>query len=138
MREASRGVEQERKRLATLMSELTQSVVVCNLDGRILLYNSRARAQFRALSSTPTLADGAELLGLGRSIYAVFDRALVAHALEAVQQRLQRGVAHPSTQFVTGTQGGQLLRVQLAPVRAIETAERRGRARRASCCCSTT
>ena len=122
VQEASRGVEQERKRLATLMAELTQSVVVCNLDGRILLYNSRARAQFRALSRTPTLADGAELLGLGRSIYAVFDRALVAHALESVQQRLQRGVAHPSTQFVTGTQGGQLLRVQLAPVRAIEAA----------------
>jgi DNA polymerase-3 subunit epsilon len=32
------------------MAELTQSVVVCNLDGRVLLYNSRARLQFRALS----------------------------------------------------------------------------------------
>ena len=41
--EASRDVEQERSRLAALMSELTQSVVVCNLDGRILLYNNRAR-----------------------------------------------------------------------------------------------
>ena len=51
VREASRGVEQERNRLAALMAELTQSVVVCNLDGRILLYNSRARTQFRALST---------------------------------------------------------------------------------------
>ena len=41
---ASRDIEQERSRLAALMAELTQSVVVCNLDGRILLYNSRARA----------------------------------------------------------------------------------------------
>jgi CheY-like chemotaxis protein len=32
---------------------------------------------------------GAELVGLGRSIYAVFDRQLVAHALESVQQRLR-------------------------------------------------
>jgi DNA polymerase III subunit epsilon len=119
--EASRGVEQERNRLAALMAELTQSVVVCNLDGRILLYNSRARTQFRALSSAPALADGSELIGLGRSIYAVFDRALVAHALESVQQRLQRGAAHPSAQFVTSTRAGQLLRVQMAPVRAIET-----------------
>ena len=31
--EASRGIEQERSRLAALMAELTQSVVVCNLDG---------------------------------------------------------------------------------------------------------
>jgi DNA polymerase-3 subunit epsilon len=119
VQEAARGIEQERSRLAALMAELTQSVVVCNLDGRILLYNSRARTQFRALSGTPALAGGAELIGLGRSIYAVFDRALVAHALESVQQRLQRGAAHPSAQFVTGTRGGQLLRVQMAPVRAI-------------------
>ena len=119
VRDASREIEQERSRLAALMSELTQSVVVCNLDGRILLYNARARLQFRVLSQSPSLADGAELIGLGRSIYAVFDRNLVAHALESVQQRLQRGVANPSAQFVTGTRGGQLLRVQLAPVRAI-------------------
>jgi DNA polymerase-3 subunit epsilon len=118
--EASRGVEQERNRLAALMAELTQSVVVCNLDGRILLYNTRARTQFRALSHAPSVADGAELIGLGRSIYAVFDRALVAHALESVQQRLQRGAAHPSAQFVTGTRSGQLLRVQMAPVREID------------------
>jgi DNA polymerase-3 subunit epsilon len=120
--EASRSALQERNRLAALMAELTQSVVVCNLDGRILLYNSRARTQFRALSSAPTLADGAELIGLGRSIYAVFDRALVAHALESVQQRLERGAAHPSAQFVTSTRAGQLLRVQMAPVRAITEA----------------
>jgi DNA polymerase-3 subunit epsilon len=116
--EASHEVAQERNRLAALMSELTQSVVVCNLDGRILLYNNRARMQFRALSSTPTLADGAELIGLGRSIYTVFDRRLVAHALENVQQRLGRGAADPSAQFVTVTRAGQLLRVQVAPVRS--------------------
>ena len=49
------------------MSELTQSVVVCNLDGRILLYNNRARLQFRALSDAPAVAGGGELIGLGRS-----------------------------------------------------------------------
>jgi DNA polymerase-3 subunit epsilon len=116
--EASRSVEQERSRLAALMSELNQSVVVCNLDGRVLLYNNRARVQFRALSHTPALADGAELIGLGRSIYAVFDRKLVAHALENIQYRLQRGVANPSAQFVTITRAGLLLRVQMAPVRS--------------------
>jgi DNA polymerase-3 subunit epsilon len=97
--------------------------VVCNLDGRILLYNNRARVQFRALSSTPTLADGAELIGLGRSIYTVFDRRLVAHALENVQQRLDRGAADPSAQFVTVTRAGQLLRVQVAPVQGVAADE---------------
>jgi DNA polymerase-3 subunit epsilon len=120
--QASRSVQQEKNRLAALMSELTQSVVVCNLDGRILLYNSRARLQFRALSQAPTLAGGAELMGIGRSIYAVFDRQLVAHALENIHQRMRRGAASPSAQFVTTTRTGQLLRVQMAPVRAGESA----------------
>ncbi|WP_371809310.1 exonuclease domain-containing protein [Aquabacterium sp. A08] len=119
VREAAQGIEQEKSRLAALMSELTQSVVVCNLDGRILLYNNRARMQFRALSQAPRLADGAELIGLGRSIYTVFDRKLVAHALESVQQRLRRGAANPAAQFVTTTRAGQLLRVQMAPVRQV-------------------
>ena len=125
--EASRNVEQERNRLAALMAELTQSVVVCNLDGRVLLFNARARLQFRALKEaegTGPQIGGVnaqdQALGLGRSIYAVLDRRLVAHALEAVQQRLQRGAAHPAAQFVTATRGGQLLRVQMAPVRATE------------------
>ena len=116
--EASRHIDEERGRLAALMSELTQSVVVCNLDGRILLYNHRARAQFRALSSAPALAGGAELIGLGRSIYGVFDRKLVAHALENIQHRLQRGAAQPTAQFVTTTQAGQLLRAMMTPVRS--------------------
>jgi DNA polymerase-3 subunit epsilon len=116
--EAAQGIEQEKSRLAALMSELTQSVVVCNLDGRVLLYNNRARMQFRALSQAPGVAGGAELIGLGRSIYSVFDEKLVAHALDNIRQRMQRGAGQPSAQFVTTTPSGQLLRVQMAPVRA--------------------
>jgi DNA polymerase-3 subunit epsilon len=116
--EAARSIEAEKSRLAALMAELTQSVVVCNLDGRVLLYNNRARMQFRALSQAPGVAGGAELIGLGRSIYGVFDRKLVTHALENIQQRMLRGAAQPSAQFVTTTPAGQLLRVQMAPVRA--------------------
>ncbi|ENO89624.1 3'-5' exonuclease [Thauera linaloolentis] len=116
---AKDSVEQEKNRLAALMSELTQSVVVCNLDGRILLYNNRARLQFRALSDAPGVAGGGELIGLGRSIYAVFERNLIAHALETIQQRLRRGVAQPQANFVTTTRAGQLLRVQMAPVLSV-------------------
>jgi DNA polymerase-3 subunit epsilon len=115
--EASRHIDQERSRLAALMSELTQSVVVCNRDGRILLYNQQARAQFRALSAAPALAGGAELIGLGRSIYAVFERKLVAHALEKIEERLARAEARPTAQFVTTTPAGQLLRAVMTPVR---------------------
>ena len=116
---AKESVELEKNRLATLMSELTQSVVVCNLDGRVLLYNNRARTQFRALSDAPGVAGGGELIGLGRSIYGVFERNLIAHALDTIQQRLRRGVAQPQANFVTTTRAGQLLRVQMAPVLSV-------------------
>lgn len=107
---------QARNRLAALIGELAQGVVVCALDGRVLLYNARARLQLKALSSAPAAAGGADLIGLGRSIYAVFDRERVAHALDTVQRRAARGAAHPRTRFIVGTRSGQLLRVQLAPV----------------------
>lgn len=116
IREARLSVEEERNRLAALMSELNQSVVVCNLDGRILLYNNRARLQFRALSDAPTAAGGGEIIGLGRSIYAVFERSLIVHALESIQERIRRQSAQPMANFVTTTRAGQLLRVHMAPV----------------------
>ena len=121
--QANLSVQQEKNRLAALMAELTQSVVVCNLDGRIILYNSRAKMQFKTLSQVPTLAGGAELIGIGRSIYAVFERQLVAHALDSIQQRISRGAGSPSAQFVTTTQAGQLLKVQMAPVRNVDASE---------------
>ena len=114
--DARRSVEEEKNRLAALMSELTQSVVVCNLDGRILLYNNRARQQFRAMSDAPGAAGGGELIGLGRSIYAVMDRNLIAHALESIQDRLRKSAAQAVANFVTTTRAGQLLRAQMAPV----------------------
>jgi DNA polymerase-3 subunit epsilon len=114
IREAQKSIEEERNRLAALMSELTQSVVVCNLDGRILLYNNRARLQFRALGDGE--AGGGALIGLGRSIFGVFERNLIAHALENIQHRLRRSGSQPVANFVTTTRAGQLIRVQMAPV----------------------
>ncbi|MCB2026912.1 MAG: DNA polymerase III subunit epsilon, partial [Ottowia sp.] len=113
---ASADLARERNRLASLLAQSAQSMVVCNLEGRILLYNPRARLQLRTLSSAPALADGADVVGIGRSVYGVFEQAQIQHALERVQQRLQRGAAQATAQFVTTTHGGRLLRVRLAPV----------------------
>jgi DNA polymerase III subunit epsilon len=42
--QAKAGLEEERNRFAALISELDQSVLVCNRDGRILLYNAAVSA----------------------------------------------------------------------------------------------
>ena len=114
---ASASVEEEKNRLAALMSELAQAVVVCNLDGRILLYNNRARLQFKALSQGPTSVAGGALIGLGRSIFSILEKSQVEHAGEVIRQRLGAGKSAISN-FITTTRGGQLLRAQMVPVMA--------------------
>lgn len=114
---AKASVEEEKNRLAALMSELAQAVVVCNLDGRILLYNNRARLQFKALAQGPTSVAGGALIGLGRSIFSILEQSQVSHALDVIHQRLARGKAALAN-FITTTRGGQLLRVQMVPVLA--------------------
>jgi DNA polymerase-3 subunit epsilon len=114
--QAKQSVEEEKNRLAALMSELALGVVVCNLDGRILLYNNRARLQFKVLAQGPTSAAGGALIGLGRSIFAILERGQITHALENIQQRLRKGSSEPVANFITTTRAGQLLRAQMAAV----------------------
>jgi DNA polymerase III subunit epsilon len=95
-------VAQERNRLAALMSELAAAVLVCNGDGRILLYNAAAR---RLLEQRP---DRPGVVGLGRSIFGILDRDLVFHVLD----RARAGASiHATTAWA-----GRLLRVDVAPV----------------------
>lgn len=112
---AKASVEEEKNRLAALMSELAQAIVVCNLDGRILLYNNRARLQFRSLATGPTTVSGGAMIGLGRSIYSILEKNQVQHAREVIHHRLQRGKAGMAN-FITTTRSGQLLRIQMVPV----------------------
>ncbi|MFZ1830240.1 MAG: exonuclease domain-containing protein [Candidatus Competibacteraceae bacterium] len=113
--QAKSSVEQEKNRLAALMSELSQGVLVCNSEGRILLYNERAR---QALS-TPGHSQGtAALVGLGRSITAIVDCNQLDHALESLRSSLNKGEADPNAQFVVTTRAGQFIRVRMAPVLA--------------------
>jgi DNA polymerase-3 subunit epsilon len=114
---AKASVEQEKNRLAALMSELAQAVVVCNLDGRILLYNNRARLQFKALAQGPTSVSGGALIGLGRSIFSILEKSQVQHAQDVIRQRLASGKTAMAN-FITTLRGGQLLRVQMVPVLA--------------------
>lgn len=102
---AGQRLAQESGRLAALMSELPQAVLVCNAEGRILLYNARAARLF------DEGGDDAPAVGLGRSVYGLLDRALIDHALQRVAQRLGEEAAH----FVA-LRAGAWLRARLVPV----------------------
>jgi len=115
--DANARLEQEKNRLAALMSELAQSVIVCNVEGRVLLYNARAMQLLKKPRDGATATGkGPSLVGLGRSIFAVFDRNLIIHALENIRERLRQGTQGPVASFVTTAPAGQLVRVQMAPV----------------------
>ena len=83
------------------MSELAEGVLVCNAEGRILLYNERARQLFSGDEA---------LLGLGVA-FGLIDREQ-AHA----RDKLQGGSA--LARFVTATPAGRLLRCRRRRSRA--------------------
>ncbi|HAJ36986.1 MAG TPA: DNA polymerase III subunit epsilon [Chloroflexi bacterium] len=113
IQQARADLEEERTLLATLMAELTEGVVVCNLDGQILLYN---RSAHRLLDASTQTEHGA-FVGLGRSIFAMLDRNTIAYAVEQVQNRHLRrsdNATPPVTNFMTTAANGRLLRARLA------------------------
>jgi len=115
---ANRALTEEKNRLAALMTELALSVLVCNVEGRILLYNTRSR-QLIETGVEGNFAAGIATIGLGRSVFGVIERGLILHALEQIQQRLmhQAGdVAPPVCAFVTTLAGGRIVRAHMAPV----------------------
>ena len=119
--EARRAVEEERNRLAALMAQLAEAVIVCNAEGRIILYNEAARRLERAFGTSATAASG--WIGLGRSIHALLDPDLVAYVFDTLEARRGQGEAHPQLQVVTATPAGSLIRVRVSPIAGEATGE---------------
>jgi DNA polymerase-3 subunit epsilon len=111
IRQARAELDDETNRLAALMSELASSVVVCTIEGRILLYNEHARRMFSG-SRMPGY------LGLGRSLFSLLDRQLIVHALDQLRQRLAQAEARPVSVFLASPGPSLLLRARMAPVMA--------------------
>jgi len=115
--ESNARLEEERNRLAALMSELSEGVLVCNEQGRILLYNEQARELFAPPAEGPLAAQSP--VGLGRPIFAFLDRHQVAHAIEKIQDGLARDTRAPVTMFFAGATE-DLIRVRFAPILSAE------------------
>ncbi|MDM8532553.1 exonuclease domain-containing protein [Anaerolineales bacterium HSG25] len=114
--QAKADLEAEKTRLATLMSELTEGVLVCNSEGRILLYNNRTK---RLLGSPLQQSQNGTIggfVGLGRSIFGLIDRNVITHALEDLIYRRQKHADQAVAQFVTTATNGQLIRARIAPI----------------------
>jgi DNA polymerase-3 subunit epsilon len=129
--EARAALAEETRRLAALMAELTFGVLVCNREGRILLYNARAQSLLTAPTEAPDGWTPAPL-GLGRAIGSVLDAGAIEHAWRQLERRHASGdrtsgssdvppAALRPARFVAGIgptsprRDAALLRVQMVP-----------------------
>ena len=76
---ATASASKQKRRLESVLKELDQGVLICNLDHKILLYNRRAM-QILHVSGE---------LGLGRSLFSVVSAAPFRHALERLTHRFE-------------------------------------------------
>jgi DNA polymerase-3 subunit epsilon len=111
MATAAEDAEAQKDRLEAILLDLSEGVVVCNLDHQVLLYNQSAA---RILG-----APGA--LGLGRPLFGVLTRAPVLHSLEQMTEVRERHKGlpepHDTTEFVCATvDSEQLLQARMTLV----------------------
>jgi len=78
---ATNAMKTEKARLESVLRDLHEGVIICNLNHRVLLYNHRA---------LELLGSGGEL-GLGRSLFDFTNRQPFFHALERLTTRLLDG-----------------------------------------------
>ena len=106
------------------MAELPQGVLICNTEGRILLFNNRAR-QLLIETSVPSeinqkengpSGESTRYIGLGRSIFGLVDKNLIEHALDQIGVKLRENNPEVVSYFVMPGADERLLRVETVPV----------------------
>ncbi|ABI57348.1 exonuclease domain-containing protein [Alkalilimnicola ehrlichii MLHE-1] len=105
---AAEQAEAQKARLEVVLRAIRQGVVVCDADGRILLYNPAAGELLHS-----------DALGLGRSIHELLNPAAVEHPRQLLQHRLRQDSDDPvmdeGVEFVcTTVDDGALLRCQMS------------------------
>ncbi len=104
-------IEEQKARLEAVLRELSEGVLVCDRDARILLYNP----------ATLKLLPNRAALGLGRSLYELWTRAPIESTLQLLNYRQQNpGVGKPDddAEFVCATVDDETLfhcRMSLLP-----------------------
>lgn len=102
--ESTAKAEEQKTRLAAILNDLHEGVLVCNLQHQILLYNQTALDLLHFTGE----------LGLGRSLLQVMLEEPITHTLERLGQRVREGRHRGHEQgamarFVGGTRDGRVL-----------------------------
>lgn len=107
LRTATQRVDEQKRQLEAILLDLSEGIVVCNMQHQVLLYNEAAAALFEA-----PLA-----LGLGRSLFSALTQEPILHMLERKREHGGAGGAAGS-RFVCGTiDSRKLFQARLGVVR---------------------
>ncbi len=118
--ESREEIENEKNILAAIMAELPEGVLICNKNGRIILYNRQAKYYFsKAEDSEADQEDYTEenFLGLGRSIFSLLDKNFIAHAIEKLEYRLNSQKSENiSSYFIAPVSRQYICRFETVPI----------------------
>ncbi len=111
-------VESEKAILAALLSDLPQGILVCNLKGRIVFYNRKAKDLLMPATEKNGSAseNNAQWVGLSRSVYRFVDEALIKAALERLKDMLVEARGIPGERFLVSIGKDTVLPTELRPV----------------------
>ena len=111
---AKAQVEDEKNTFAAFISELSEGVVICNPDGRILLFNKQAK-EFLTENIAET-SGSTPYIGLGRSIFGLIDKNIIVHVLGDITAKLERHDENVVSYFVFVGRNNSQLRTEAVPI----------------------
>lgn len=117
--EARARIEEEKSVLSVVLAELPEGVLVCTPEGRVILYNERARQLLESSGDPPAgrhKAQTGEFVGLGRSVFSAIDKPLIAYAMDEITAKLRRAGQDLTSSFVIAGRSGRLLQVAVVPI----------------------
>ncbi|MCP4673313.1 MAG: PAS domain-containing protein [Desulfobacula sp.] len=110
---ARKETEKERNLLAAIMAELPQGVVICNKNGRILLFNNLAKT---ILTQNGDTTSDKYFIGIGRSLFKLINKNLLLNTLKNIELRLNEDQQNLASFFVTPIQTGHLISAEAIPI----------------------
>jgi len=118
--EAKSESETQKNILAAFMAELPEGVLICNLNGKILLYNKQAKLFLSGGRKDGRLNSDQkpgsyQFVGLGRWVNDVVDPHLIRHALDEIKAKLEKKEPDVTAYFVI-SQHQRMLRAETAPI----------------------
>ncbi len=117
--EARARIEEEKNILSVVLAELPEGVVICTAEGQVTLYNQRAQQLLEAADKPLSAADRPPtggFIGLGRSIFGVVEKPLIAHALKDIPEKLRSGHHDLTSSFVMVARNLRLLQAVAVPI----------------------